>query len=60
MVYGKENNCNSGIAMFITRRLNAPDSGTVSRNTRNKAFWFIDIGILWYFGAVATVVQKPL
>ena len=46
--------------MFITRRLNAPGPGNVSRNTRNKAFWFIHIGILWYFGAVATVVQKPL
>ena len=46
--------------MFITRRPDAPGSGNVSRNTKNKAFWFIDIGILWYFGAVATVVQKPL
>ena len=45
VAYGEENNCNSGIAMFITRRLSTAASGKFSENATSKAFRFIDLGI---------------
>jgi hypothetical protein len=58
--YGKENNCSSGIAMFITRRHSTAASCKFPENGTIKVFGFIYLGISQHFGVVATVVQNSI